>query len=320
MNSISNRLIKSNLTSTLVPIALICLALGLTTNGFLSPFNLFSIGKSGSITVLVGLAQLMVMSLGQMNLALGSMGCCSAILTAVAIQELNVPILIAILMGVILGALLGGIQGLLITRTRMNPFIITLSLSAIYLGLATGLTGGAIYNEIPKEFRSINNASFLGIPVLLVISIVVILIMTIFMFKTTLGRDFLATGANRRAADCAGINTKTIILTGHILSGAIAAMAGILTITLQGSAQISIGTDWMLVSFAGPVLGGCILSGGKVSTIGSFFGSLLMTMITNGLIVLNVSYFWFQTFVGVILLIAFEVDRFRSNMFNKLKK
>lgn len=319
LREIVSRIVKSNLASTLLPIFVICIVLGFTTEGFVSSFNLFSIGKTGSITILVGLAQLMVMALGQMNLALGSMGCCSAIVTAVSMQELGMPVLLAILMGVLLGTILGAIQGILITRTIMSPFIITLSLNAIYLGLATGLTGGTIYNKIPKEFRSINNANLLGIPVLLIIATAIVLIFTIILFKTSLGRNFLATGANRRAANCAGIDTKGIILGGHSLSGMIASIAGILTITLQGSAQISIGTDWMLVSFAGPVLGGCILSGGKVSTIGMLFGAILMTMITNGLVMLDVSYFWFQTFVGAILLIAFEIDRFRSNMLIKFK-
>lgn len=319
MKKIKALILSSNLTSSLIPIIIIGVILSITTEGFFTRFNLFSIGKNGSVIILVGLAQMAVMSLGQMNLALGSMGCCSAIVSAILMQEAGAPIGLALLAGLLTGTLLGSVQGMLITRTKISPFIITLSLGSIYLGLATGLTGGKIYNQIPKEFTSINSMDFLGIPVMLIIALIFVVVIAIIFSKTVLGRRMLATGANRRSADCAGINTKNMIMAGHMLSGALAAAAAILTMALQGSAKISIGVDWMLTSFAAPVLGGCILSGGKVSAFGTLFGALLMTMITNALVLLDVSYFWFQTFVGAILLVAFEIDRARTRMLSRIQ-
>lgn len=319
MKRIRTFILNSNLTTALTPMIIIGVILSLTTEGFFTSFNLFSIGKNGSILILVGLAQMAVMSLGQMNLALGAMGCCSAIVAAVMMQTLNLPIGLCLVAGIITGLILGAIQGVLVTRTQISPFIITLSLSSIFYGLATGLTGGEIFNEIPRTFRRINSAGVVGIPVLLLIAIVIVALCSILYSRTSLGRRLLATGANRRSAECAGISTKNTIMFGHTLSGALAAVAGVLTITLLGSAKISIGTDWMLVSFAGPVLGSCILSGGKVSAYGTLFGALLMQMITNALVLLSVSYFWFQTFVGLILLIAFEIDRARGRMLVRMR-
>jgi ribose transport system permease protein len=319
LKQIKTFILNSNLTSALIPIIVIGVVLSLTTEGFFTAFNLFSIGKNGSIFVLVGLAQMAVMSLGQMNLALGAMGCCSAIVAAVLMQELGLPIGVCLLVGAITGIVLGGIQGILVTRTKISPFIITLSLSSIYYGLATGLTGGKIFNDIPKTFRQINAVGIAGIPLLLVLAIVIGALCYVLYAKMSLGRKLLATGANARSAECAGIKTKNTILFGHALSGLISAIAGMLTITLLGSAKISIGTDWMLVSFAGPVLGSCVLSGGKVSAFGTLLGALLMQMITNALVLLNVSYFWFQTFVGLILLVAFEIDRARGRMLSRIR-
>ena len=319
LKKVKGFILNSNLTSSLIPIIAIGVILSITTEGFFTGFNLFSIGKNGSIIIIVGLAQMVVISLGQMNLALGSMGCSSAIVSAVFMQELGLPIIISLLAGIVTGAVLGAIQGILVTRTKISPFIITLSLGSVYLGLATGLTGGRIYNNIPKEFSQIDNMNFLGIPILLIIAIFFVLILFLLYTQTVLGRRLLATGANRRSAECAGIKTGNTILFGHILSGMLAAIAGILTITLQGSAKISIGIDWLLVSFAAPVLGSCLLTGGKVSAFGTMFGALLMTMITNALVLLDVSYFWFQTFVGIILLIAFEIDRAREKMLNRIR-
>lgn len=137
------------------------------------------------------------------------------------------------------------------------------------------------------------------------------------MYRTYLGRQLLAVGANPRSAEFAGINTKKVILIAHIISGLLAGIAGVLLSTRLGSAQILIGSDWMLVSFAAPVLGGSILAGGKVSVVGTIFGAFFMSMIINGALLINFSYYWFQTLIGLILIVAFTIDRMRLAMFNK---
>jgi ribose transport system permease protein len=226
-------------------------------------------------------------------------------------EDMGVPVWLSIILGVLLGAAAGAVEGSLIVKTGINPFVITLSLASIYLGGVTAVTQAKFYSHMPQAFNDIGIISLWGVPLLFIIALVVGAILWVIMARTPLGRQLLATGANVTAASFSGIPTRRVILVAHTMSGGLGAVAGILLASRLGSAQISIGNDWLLVSFAAPVLGGTILSGGKVSVIGTIVGAALMSLITNALVLVDVSYFWFQSFLGVILLGAFVIDRAR---------
>jgi ribose transport system permease protein len=226
-------------------------------------------------------------------------------------EDFGVPVAISILVGLLLGTAAGVIQGALIVKTGINPFVITLSLYSVYLGGVTAVTKAKFYSHMPQSFNEIGIVTILDVPLLFIVALVIGTILWIVTARTALGRQLLATGANPAAASFSGIPTDRVIMTAHGTSGCLAAAAGILLASRLGSAQISIGNDWMLVSFAAPVLGGTILSGGKVSVIGTIFGAMLMSLITNALVLTGVSYFWFQSFLGAILLAAFAIDRAR---------
>ena len=313
VRSLIRKTIRWEMTSVLVSVVLLSLVLSTTTKGFSTAYNLDSLARTAAITAIVGIGQLCVLAVGQFNLALGSIGCCSALFSSVLMQEQGFPIWMSILAGMMVGIMLGMIQGILIVKTKINPFIITLSLSSIYLGIAIVTTSSKIFNNLPIDFKHIAKANFLKIPILFIIALIIVIILSVFFNRTCVGREILATGANEKSARFAGINTGNITILVHTMSGLFAGIAGILLSTRLGSAQISIGTDWMMVSFAAPVLGGTLMSGGKVSVAGTMFGAILMSMITNGLVLSNVNFYWFQTFLGIILLVAFEIDRIRVN-------
>jgi ribose transport system permease protein len=140
------------------------------------------------------------------------------------------------------------------------------------------------------------------------------LILGILFNRTVTGRRILATGVNAKAADYAGIDSGSTIRLAHGLSGLLAGLAAVLTISKLGAAQTSIGSTWLLVSFAAPILGGTLLSGGKVSIVGTFLGAALMMIITNALVLFGVSSYWFQAFTGGILLFAFAINKIRITM------
>lgn len=314
---IIQKLIKWEMAGVILPILLISLLLHFLADGFLTPFNLDSLALTVAITSIVGLSQLLTLSIGQFNLALGSMGAFTAMLLGALLEKYGVPVLWAILIGVAAGTLLGMIQGLLIVKTGINPFIITLALSSVILGIATAVTRGEAYFQLPETFKLIGKLYIFNIPLLFLIAVFVAILVFIIMNKTPLGRQILATGANAKAALFSGINTAKIIIIVHSLSGALAGLAGILQVARLGSAQLSIGMDWLLVSFAAPVLGGTLLSGGKVTVFGTLFGAILMAIIINGLVLININSFWFQLFLGVILLAAFEMNRIRLRLLGK---
>jgi len=307
-------LMKGDLLSTLVPIIFLVVLLSITAQGFLSAYNLQSLGRIVGVTTVVGFAQLVTLSIGHFNLALGSMAGLTGVFVSALMQVYGVNVWIAVVVGIIIGAVLGYIQGILIVKTGINPFIITLSLTSIYLGFTIGVTRGALYQKLPETFKLMGKANWLGIPVLFFIALVIAVILYIVMHRTILGRQLLATGANPKAANFSGIEVNKITVLAHTISGLLAGIAGILQVARMGVGQASIGSDWMLISFAAPVLGGTILSGGKVNVVGTIFGAILMNLITNALVLLNISQYWFQTFMGLILLGAFEVDRIRVSL------
>lgn len=314
-----SKIIKWDMFSVTFSFIFLFIVLSVSSEGFISSFNLLSLSQTAAILTIVGIGQLMAMSVGHFNLALGSIGACSAILAAALMQLFGVPMLVAVFLGIVLGSLLGFIQGFLIVKSHISPFVITLSLASIYIGLATGITKSQIYNKLPKEFISINKIKILNIPLLMIIAIIIVIIMALIINKTLFGRKLLATGENDIAALFAGLNPGKLKILAHSISGLLAGIAGVLVATRLGSAQISIGVDWLMVSFAAPVLGGSLLSGGKVSVVGTILGASLMAMITNGLVLLDVNFYWFQTFIGFILIGAFEIDRIRVSMFSKIK-
>jgi ribose transport system permease protein len=129
----------------------------------------------------------------------------------------------------------------------------------------------------------------------------------------TLGRQILAAGANPRAAAMSGVPVGRVIIIAHMLSGLLAAIAGVLVVARLAAAMPAVGgQDWLLPSFLGPVLGGTLLSGGFVSVVGTALGALLVSTIRSGLLVLQIGSFWLQFFLGIILLLAVLVDRYRS--------
>jgi ribose transport system permease protein len=134
-----------------------------------------------------------------------------------------------------------------------------------------------------------------------------------YMFKyTSFGRQVLAIGANQKAAELSGINVHRVIIIKHILSAVIAACAGILFSTRLGSIGSDIGEDWMLFSFAAPLIGGARMEGGRVDILGAFLGGLVLAIVANGVVHLKVNVYIVELLRGVIILLAVGLDRIRA--------
>jgi len=306
-----------DLASVVVPLVVLTLLLSGTTKGFLSAYNIYSDFQLIAIFIIIGLAQMSVLALGQMNLAVGAIGCLSTFAFGFTMQELHLPIVPVILITLLFGVLQGAFQGFLVTRTRINPFIISLALLSLYQGIAYVLTAGAPFSDLTASFVAFGSAEFLGLPLSFYVSVVICILMYILVRYRKIGKKLLACGANGTAAVYSGVNYKNTALFGHCLSGLLAAVAAILQISRYGSAQMVIGSDWMMTSFVVPILGGTLLSGGKVNVIGCFLGAVLMVVIDNAIVLWGVSTYATQLTVGIILLAAFEIDRIRKDMMQK---
>ena len=296
-----------------VVLAVLCLsgALALAAPGFGSIDNAAVLSRDFSITALYGFAQMVVLASGGMNLSVGAIGGLTAVTVGGLMDSYGVPTPIAIGAGLALGATLGAVNGFLIARSGLPPFIITLATSSIFVGINLGLTESEPYYGLPSDFMSIGTADLFGVPVLLIVTLAAAFLLWALFSWTGLGRQILAVGSRAGAAQLAGISMLRSLITVHALSGFLSALAGVLLAARLGSSQPTIGVDWLLPSFAAPILGGVLLAGGNVSVVGCLFGAILLSVLSNGLVFLNVDPYLTTLLVGLVILGAAGADRLR---------
>ena len=291
-----------------VPVLAAVLILGLVfyfaSDNFLSPYNIYTLSRTAALYMFVALSQAMVIIVGGMNLSLGYIGGMSVVMVGYLMQNLHTSGTVAVLGALLLGIAAGTLNGVLITRMKINSFIITLATSFIYKGLITGVSEGYPYTELAKGFTWLGRGKFMGLPLMLYLAALVLAVIWFVFRYTVTGRKLLATGGNAQAARMAAVNTDSSALIANILSGLFAAIAGVCAVSMNGSAQPTTGSDWMIYSFAVSVIGGTALSGGVIQPAGIFIAAYLIVMIKNGLVMMNANIYYEQTYLGLILLVA----------------
>ncbi len=309
----------SNLFGLIIAIAVFVLAFGLFANGFLSKVNLYSISRSIGINGVIGLAMMTVLVTGGLNLGLGAIAVCSAMIVGWSLQDLGLGIAPSIVAGVIAGAALGAVNGLIVVTTRLHSFVVTLATMSIFFGTMILLSGAHGFNALPREMTSFGRIRMYGVvsPLLLIMLLVAALLYYLYRF-TALGREMLAAGANPFAAKLSGLPVERLFVWCHALCGGIGAVAGVMASIRNGAVVPSmagpLGADWLLPAFLAPVLGGTLLTGGGVSVVGAILGTVFVEVITSGLYMLQIGEFWIQTALGLVLLGAILLERGRAAM------
>jgi ribose transport system permease protein len=296
----------------MVIIVALCGVFTLKQPGYISPFNLFAMGRSLAVDVVIGFSQMVVLATGGMNLSLGSIGVCSVMLSGYLMQTLGLPISIAFLLALALGGALGWLNGFAIVKSGVNSFVVTLASANLFSGAMLVLTRALPINGLPPTVSAIGSYKVFGLvsPTLLVATMLAVLLFVFFRSSVS-GKEMLAAGGNPRAATMSGVPVNRSIVLSHMLSGVLAGVAGLMVVVRVGAAIPSVGGgDWLLPSFLGPVLGGVALAGGFVSVTGTLLGAMLVTVIRSGLLVLDIGNFWLQLFLGLFLLAAVLAQRY----------
>lgn len=284
----------------------------LGSESFLTQYNLFNMGRTAALYVFVAVGQAIVIVIGGMNLSLGAIGGLSVVVAGMAMQDAGLDPIVAFPIALFVGVLAGLFNGLIITRLKLNSFVATLATSFIFVGLVNGISQGNPYTNIPKDITTIGRGDLFGIPILFVMMLVLLAVLAYFFRFAVTGRRILATGGNGEAARLSGIRTDRVTVLANVLSGVFAAIAGFLWITRVGSAQPSIGSDWLIISFAVAIIGGTSLAGGEISPLGLGAAAIMLTLIKNGLIMFNVNVYFEQTFLGIVILLAVSLESFRA--------
>jgi ribose transport system permease protein len=288
---------------------------------FLSPFNIFVLLSAISVNMMIALGQLVIIAIGQMNLALGAIGGLVAISFVGIMEHYGVPPVLAIGIGLAIGTVAGIASGYTIARTGISAFIITLAGLQIFKGINLGITQAQPFYGVPQSVNDFGNLSMVGpIPWLIVPTILVSVGIWYLLNHLRIGRYILAIGNNPHAAELSGINQRATVTWAHAISGLLAAIGGMMLVAKLQIGQPTIGDDWLISSFAAPVIGGAVLSGGHVSVAGTFFGVVIIAIITQALVLFNIDPYLVQVVLGGLILWAVGINRWRELRVTKLQE
>ena len=286
----------------------ICLIISLITPQFLTVSNWTIIVTQVSINALLAFGVTFVIITGGIDLSLGSIVAVTGVTSAMLAHPDSYPVLIPISIGLLAGLLMGAFNGFIITKSKIAPFIVTLGTMTIGRGLALILSDGRPVSNLSDSFNYLGSGTVLGIPVLILIFILVFAVCSIILSKTILGRYIYAVGGNEQAARASGINIERVKLSVYSISGLLAGLAGILLASRITTGQPNAGAGFELDAIAAVVIGGTSTSGGKGNMAGTLIGVLLIGVINNGLDLLNVTSYYQQVVMGIIIIGAVVLD------------
>lgn len=274
--------------------------------------NFLSLLRQSAINGLIAFGMTCIILTGGIDLSVGSVLALTSIICAHTIK-IGLPAPLSMLIALIFGIILGTISGLMVTKSRLQPFIATLITMTGYRGLTMILSGGRPISRLGDNFllNQIGKGSLLGIPIPVWILVVFFVIFLFVLKKTVLGRQIYATGSNSKAAELAGINTNNIKLIVYAVSGFMASLSGLILVSRLGSAQPTLGSGYELDAIAAVALGGTSMTGGRGKITGTLIGILIIAVLNNGLNIIGVSSYYQDVVKALVIFLAVISDRNR---------
>ncbi|WP_413317247.1 ABC transporter permease [Agrococcus sp. 1P02AA] len=298
---------------------LIVVIVGLVAPNFISKASWLALSQTATVVALLAIGQTFVIITGGIDLSVGAVMACSAVIGAVVMRETSasgadpsVAILLGLATTLGVGVLAGFINGLVITKLRITPFIVTLGMLSVATGTMNLISGGAEIVGLPPQLGAIGNTPLGGwftLPV--IVTIVIAVIAAIALGQTRFGLRTFAIGSNQGAARRVGIGVDWHIIRVYVLAGSLAAVAGFLLTSRFVSASTMAGTGMELSSIAAAVIGGASLMGGRGSVLGTMVGALIMSTLQIGLIIAGIASFWQTIAIGIITVLAVYGDQIR---------
>lgn len=297
--------ILSTFSLPIILIFLFILFSALLPDTFPTVFNIRSIINTQAPIVLLALAVLVPIAAGHFDLSVGYMVGLMHILAVGLQTRAHIPWPLVVILLVGLGILIGVINGLLVTRVKIDSFIATLGTGTIIYGLAFWYTNGeqVLGNTLSKSFLFLSS-SVGGIPVMAIIVMAIAVVLWIFLEYTPVGRYMYMLGSSAKASELAGISPNKYLLVAFASSGALTAVAGILLASMLRVGQISVGPNYLMQSFAGALLGATTIKVGRVNVWGTVCAVMMLAIAVAGLQQMGARYFVEPIFNGSILLVA----------------
>lgn len=297
---------------SLIGLVLLCVIITFVTPKFLSVANITNVFTQVSVNAIIAVGMTFVILTGGIDLSVGSTLAISGALSASIVKSTG-SITLAILGASVCGIAIGLVNGILISKGRLQAFIATLATMTIFRGATLVYTDGTPISKLPEAFLKIGNAKLGFIPVPVIITIIIAIIGIFILSQTKFGRYLYALGGNEESAKLSGINTDKIKMMTYVISGFVSAIAGVIITSRIGSASPNAGTGFELDAIAAVVIGGTSLAGGEGKITGTIIGALIIGVLNNGLNLMNVSPFYQSIVKGLVILIAVLLDKKSRN-------
>lgn len=293
-----------------IALIFLVIVIGAISPDFRTVNNFLSLLRQSAINGLIAFGMTCVILTGGIDLSVGSVLALTSIICAHTIK-IGLPAPLSMLIALIFGIILGTISGLMVTKSRLQPFIATLITMTGYRGLTMILSGGKPISRLGNNLllNQIGKGSFLGIPIPVWILIIFFSIFLFVLKKTVLGRQIYATGSNAKAAELAGININNIKLIVYAVSGFMASLSGLILVSRLGSAQPTLGSGYELDAIAAVALGGTSMTGGRGKITGTLIGILIIAVLNNGLNIIGVSSYYQDVVKALVIFLAVISDR-----------
>jgi ribose transport system permease protein len=306
--SLLGSIFRARETAMVLLILVTCVIMTILSPYFLSLTNFLAIARGFSMEGIVTIGMALLLITGAFDLSVGAVMALTGIVTATLIVDINLPYFVAVLGGLATGVLIGSINGLMVTRIRINPLIATLGMMTITRGMALGFTEGNPVINVPLDFAWLGQGNVGRIPVPFIIMFLIALVVDLLLRRGRTLRQLYYVGGNQRAARLSGIPVDRIMLLSFVGTGVTAALGGILTMARLTSGIPTAYAGVELRVIAACVIGGMSLSGGEGTVFGALLGLVFMALVSNAMTLLGVSVYWEGVVTGTILVVAVGLD------------
>jgi ribose transport system permease protein len=310
--------INSKATQTILAFAsliLLIIIFSILSPNFFTYSNMNTILLATAVNGILAVGITFIIITGGIDLSVGTVMTFCSVMCAVFITKLQFPIFAGLIAAVTAGALCGFLNGTLITKLKLPPFIATLGMMNVTKGLNLIISGTKpVYLTEAKGFSDIAIKIVLGIPMGVLLFFITAIIAAFILIKTILGRYTFAIGSNEEAARLSGINTDSWKIGIYTMSGFFFGIAGIVMASRLSSAQPALGPGYEMDAIAAAVIGGASLAGGEGGILGTVIGAFIITVLTNGLRILSVPQEWQMVVTGLIVISAVYMDIVRRRI------
>ncbi|HPG19058.1 MAG TPA: ABC transporter permease [Flexilinea sp.] len=301
---------KRQILSTLAALLMLFLFFTLANRNFISMMNILNILKQATPIIIIAIGQTFVLITAGIDLSIGSVIACSGVVAAIFMRD-GMPVWISMVAGLLFGVLVGIINGSLIVYGKLPAFIATMGTMTTVRGLALFLTQGIPIGSLPKEFTQIGTQRTFNVPNQVYIMAILAIIFGFVLSKTKIGRYTYAMGSNYEATRLSGVNVNLTLIIVYTISGFLAAWAGMIMTANVISAAPTAGDGYELDAVASSVIGGASTLGGEGIIPGTVLGALVIATLRNGLNLSGASPFIQKMIIGIVIIAAVFIDRFK---------